>query len=701
MGTMNRMRENTGVVLWILVLSFGGLWVLQDSGVFDTIGTNPLGKVIVVNGDAITAEVYQNQLNAQLEQYRQRTGGEVEPQQLESERERAFNILVEDKLREHAMDRLGITVSDKEVQELITGSDPHAIIKAYFPDQQGGVDRTLLQNVIDDPDQETTWIQLEEYIRVDRRRQKFENLIGSTVRVSEEDILAEYRQTITQATADFFFLRYAAVPNDSVELSDRDLQRFYDERREDFKKERLYSIELASLSKLPAQDDSLGIFREVERLRPEFEATDNDSLFLASKASERPYTDAFFAAGDIDPEIATLIFEGEESIEAGTIIGPVVVGEQVHLIKVMETRPVEETNVRARHILVRATEGDAAAVASARQKIQEIRQRIEGGEDFAAVARETSEDTGSGARGGDLGWFGPGSMVEPFQNAAFGAQVGRLVGPVETQFGVHLIEVTNRAEVDVRLADLAQTLEASVATLNAIQDKLDDLKFYTEETGDFAGEAERRDIPLQTLQIQQDQVAIPTFGTSRALARFLETAEVDDVSPVIELNDFSILVRVVEIEPEGYRPLAEVENEMRPRALLEKKKELQRQRMEQAYNQGGFDGLANALTLTSRTANNLSFSNQLVPGLGRDPVFAGTVLGLAVGEDSGVTEGANGVFVARVTNIVEPPPISDAERERLRNQLYSRQKNLVQTRWITSLREQADIQDLRVDVLQQ
>ena len=57
MGTMNRMRENTGVVLWVLVISFGGLWVLQDSGVFDTIGTDPLGKVIIVNGDPITRDV--------------------------------------------------------------------------------------------------------------------------------------------------------------------------------------------------------------------------------------------------------------------------------------------------------------------------------------------------------------------------------------------------------------------------------------------------------------------------------------------------------------------------------------------------------------------------------------------------------------------------------------------------------------------
>ena len=90
MGTMNRMRENTGVVLWVLVISFGGLWVLQDSGVFDTIGTDPLGKVIIVNGDPITRDVYSRQLEAQLEQIRRTNNGNVTPQQLEFERERAY-----------------------------------------------------------------------------------------------------------------------------------------------------------------------------------------------------------------------------------------------------------------------------------------------------------------------------------------------------------------------------------------------------------------------------------------------------------------------------------------------------------------------------------------------------------------------------------------------------------------------------------
>ena len=89
--------------------------------------------------------------------------------------------------------------------------------------------------------------------------------------------------------------------------------------------------------------------------------------------------------------------------------------------------------VCARHILV-ATEEEA----------QSISQELEGGADFATLAQERSTDTGSGAQGGDLGCFTQDRMVAPFAEAAFGAPVDEVVGPVQTQFGYHLIKVYER-----------------------------------------------------------------------------------------------------------------------------------------------------------------------------------------------------------------------------------------------------------------
>jgi hypothetical protein len=73
----------------------------------------------------------------------------------------------------------------------------------------------------------------------------------------------------------------------------------------------------------------------------------------------------------------------------------------------------------------------------------ELKAQIEGGAAFADVAKANSKD-GSAASGGDLGWFGTGAMVKPFEDAVVAAPVGTVVGPVKTDFGYHLILVTNR-----------------------------------------------------------------------------------------------------------------------------------------------------------------------------------------------------------------------------------------------------------------
>ncbi len=695
MGTMNRMRENTGIVLWILVISFGGLWVLQDSGVFDTIGTDPLGKVIVVDGDPITRDVYSRQLEAQLEQVRRSNNGNVLPQQLEVERERAFNALVENKLREHMMDEIGVTVSDTEVRELILGDDPHWIVRQNFSDGQGGINDAILQNVIDDPSQTQSLIQLEQFIRLDRREQRLNQLLEASVRVSEADAKATWDIEQKRADAEFFFLRYAEVSDSLVTVTDRDVSRYYSDHREDYATERLYSVQIASLSRLPSQEDTLAIMQEIERLRPGFEETDNDSLFLSQSASEVNWSDNFVGASTLSPAELNLLFEQDTLPQEGDILGPVIVNGQAQLIKVVAFREAEEDHVRARHILVNADDNLDAA----RTEIQDIRRRLQNGEDFEALAIELSDDPGSGSNGGDLGWFGPGRMVEAFEDAAFDANIGTVVGPIETSFGFHLIEVTHRALVDVQLSRLAYSIDVSVASLNNVQEALEDLRYYAEEEGDFTTEAERRGTEMVSLQIQEGQTSIPGFGQSFSIEAFLRDADVGDISPVIELNQVALVVHVLDIEPEGYEPLEMVEEQVRQLAILEKKRDYQVNRLSSAYRSGGFDGLADALEQDPQLAPSLSFDNPVVSGLGRDYQFVGAALGLDAGEDSGVLMGDNGVYVIRTNSVIEPPEISDDELESLLSDLTRDQQNLVRQGWITRLRESADIEDLRTDLL--
>lgn len=100
--------------------------------------------------------------------------------------------------------------------------------------------------------------------------------------------------------------------------------------------------------------------------------------------------------------------------------------------------------VHARHILLQVNAKRSAD--EARRILESAKQRIAAGEDFATLAAELSEDPGSKARGGDLGFFGRGAMVEAFETAAFSTPVGQLAGPVQSDFGLHLIQVLERNE---------------------------------------------------------------------------------------------------------------------------------------------------------------------------------------------------------------------------------------------------------------
>ena len=114
--------------------------------------------------------------------------------------------------------------------------------------------------------------------------------------------------------------------------------------------------------------------------------------------------------------------------------------------------------VRASHILIQVPQGaDAATKAAARTKAEGILKDLKGGKDFAAAAKENSQDPGSAVNGGDLGFFEQGQMVPPFEQAAFALKPGQMSEIVESQFGFHIIKVAERQDTRVVPLEEAKT----------------------------------------------------------------------------------------------------------------------------------------------------------------------------------------------------------------------------------------------------
>jgi peptidylprolyl isomerase/peptidyl-prolyl cis-trans isomerase D len=690
MGVMTKIREKTGVILWILVIAFGILFMLQDANMFDALGSAGANNAIIVEGEPVTYDEYNALLTQQTEFYNQQNPN-AGPQERDAIEEQVFNQIVEDRLREREMNRLGLTVSDEEVRQLIVGPNPHFVIRQYFGDGQGGVDRARLQAFLDDETQQEASIGLQRYIRQVRRQEKFEQLIASLARISDAEVEAEYRRRNQMAGADVALLPYSTIEAD---VTDAEVEDFYDDNREDYRRARTLAITIGSISKEPTAEDTAIIAGELDRVRARFQRAEDDSTFLARQDSRVPYTSALRNPSELPPAVASAIFPNPR---IGEVVGPIYGQDQAFLAKVTAVETGDAEYARARHILIQADEDNPVAREAARNQIQNLRAQIEGGASFEALARQFSQDPGSAVRGGDLGWFGRGRMVAPFETAAFDNPAGSLVGPVETQFGIHLLQVDGRTDQTARVALYALDIEADPTTLRDAETALRDLAYEIEEQGieGGMGEAERLGITATSETVTDEQDVFPTLGRSLRVQRFLQRADEGDVSEVIELNDQLIVIAVRDETPEGYQPFEEVEAEVRARALLAKREAIARERLQSALASGGFDAVRNVEGVVVRDLNVRAAAPTLAQA-GPAPRAVGAILATPQGETTPVVAGEAAAVVARVTRAADAPELTDAARQNLRRELESRQRQTVRAELMRALRENADIEDRRV-----
>jgi peptidyl-prolyl cis-trans isomerase D len=242
--------------------------------------------------------------------------------------------------------------------------------------------------------------------------------------------------------------------------------------------------------------------------------------------------------------------------------------------QVAPERYVSTERRRARHILIEAGADDAAA----RTKAEQLVARAKGGEDFAALASENSDDPGSKGQGGDLGWATRESFVAPFSEALFAMAPGEIRGPVQTQFGYHVIRLE---EVDAAhqrsFEEVRDEIEADFRRERAQARFYEQSQALADEAfaslGELDSVAGKMGLKLQTVAGFTRQGGGP-FGAER---KVIEAAFSDDVlqerqnSPAISLGEESVVVlRVTDHQPPAQRPLdgvrAEVEATLRNQA---------------------------------------------------------------------------------------------------------------------------------------
>lgn len=358
-------------------------------------------------------------------------------------------------------------------------------------------------------------------------------------------------------------------------------------------------------------------------------------------------------------------------------------------------------------IAVLSKEATAEDTVAAIQKAEALRQEIQGGADFATVAQRESADRASAAQGGDLGTFGRGQMTESFEQAAFALPVGTVSEPVESPFGLHLIQVEERTGEQVRARHILIPFAPSEEAEDRLYARADSLESLAERAG-LQRAARATSATVRTgVTVSSEQSFVPEVGSViEAIDWAQEEAGQADgaqVSPLFETPQAFYLVHRESFSPPGVMPLAEASPQIRRDLILQKKRARAREIGAQiaAEVRSG-----KALQQAARERNLQVETTGPFTRLSPNPVFGqataavGAAFGTPIGQVSNVMETPAGLFLVRPLERQEASREEfEAQKDQLRMMVQFQAQQQQAARFLQSLRRDAEIEDRRAEAL--
>jgi parvulin-like peptidyl-prolyl isomerase len=332
-------------------------------------------------------------------------------------------------------------------------------------------------------------------------------------------------------------------------------------------------------------------------------------------------------------------------------------------------------------------------------------EQIKAGADFAELASVNSEDAVSAEKGGDLGFFKAGDMVKPFEEAAFAAKPGDIVGPIRSSFGLHIIKVEDKkkenGEEQVKASHILLKFAPSDKTQNRIVDSADRLSIEAGE-GDFLELAKKYGATqaLRSSAFPKSRGWVPGIGLNSEVSREIFRSKVGQVGEVQETTQGHFLYKLVAIEPERIQAIDEVAETIKAQLANEERMRLAARQASEVYERvnSGMSLEQAAASDSLEVKETPEFSRAgYISGIGREPKFNGAAFGIQeVGGIAPPIEGARGYFVIRLKekqNFDEAD--FNAKKEGLTAQVLQRKRGQVFANWYADVRDRADIQDNR------
>lgn len=337
------------------------------------------------------------------------------------------------------------------------------------------------------------------------------------------------------------------------------------------------------------------------------------------------------------------------------------------------------------------------------QEAQTLIERIESGEDFAELARLYSEDP-TAENGGDLGYFSEGDMIESFEKAVFSAKKGEVVGPVETDYGFHIIKVfdkkvNRKGEIDsVKASHIFLKMEPSLETINDVKYKASDFAEIAKSIG-FEKALEEDNIETFETPPFENTGFIPGIGMLYIVTDFAFRGNEGDISEPIKTENEYYVFKLIEKLPKRTKQLNEVSVTIENILKREKSMSLAEQKVSKVHNNillgKSFEEAAEEDSMEIKETGSFGFFDYIID-VGNETKFTGTALKLNEGEVSKPVQTPKGWYLIKLTEKSLADTTNANDRK---NYIYSalldnkRQVNF--TAWLENLRDKAKIKDFR------
>lgn len=662
MATLQKIRTKAGLLVAIVIGISLAAFILGDmlqssSSIFQR-DRMEIGEI---NGESIQYPDFQKQVEELGEIYKQNTQqNQLDENSWVQVREQTWQSNVRNVVMKDVFEDLGIEVCSEELFDMIQGQNLHPIIQQLFRNQTTGqVDRSAVIRFLKGletevaPENRNYWLYLEKQIVEERTQSKYSNMVAKGLYVTTPEAQSSVAAKSKVMNFDYVALNLASVPDSSVAVTDTDLKAYFNKNKEDYKQEKQRKIEYITYPVKPSAADFKDAENWINDIKSDFE-TATDNIQFVNSNSDVVFNDTWYKKETLPENVGTWVFD--ENAEVNSVFGPYFENETYSLAKLHAIEMMPDS-VQARHILLRVNSQEELALMQ--NVADSLKAVIEKGGDFAALATQYSSDQGSAIAGGDLGWFGRGQMVKPFEEAAF-SNAKNEVQVVISQFGIHIVQTTNRSALSkqVQVAYLVRNVVSSTRTYQDTYAVAS--KFAGENTNaeSFENAVVAEKLNKRVISVGENERQIVGLENARTLIKNAYETEEGNIilttqgSPIFELGDNFVIAVLTEATDEGPATFEAVKPRVQLNVLKEKKTEYLMKKADAAL-QGKTDlqAVASELNTTVKNAANIDFNAYSIPGLGLEPAVIGTVVSLDVDKISTPVAGNNGVYIVKVTSV--------------------------------------------------